>query len=1142
MSASAGNMFFTFSPNQIPIFDDEHFDYWSSQMETIFLSQDLWKLVEEGYEEVPEGISLPEGDNTSAVGVINPTEDEQKAYKENIMKNAMALRILQQSVSKTIYPRIFGLKKVNEAWEVLKKEFKGSQKVISIKLQNLWRDFDNIAMKDAENIKDYFSRIMEILNQLKSCGEVVPDQKIMEKILRSLPQKFEHVVTVIEEMKDLAEVSIYELMGSLEAHEKRVSKFTTPVELAFQAKLNVSEQKQERSENNRRSYGRGRGSRSRGRDRSYAEGRPKGQHRSGHGEAEAGCRICRKNNHETKYCRFRCRRCKFPTHSDHDCWYKNKEQQHEQKQEDRSSVNFSKEDEPSKVFYSSSNTVQDMNEIWFLDSGCSNHVTGIKKNFVELDKNYNSLLELGDSKKLKIEGKGVVSVFSAEGQQKRMHDVFYTPEIAQNLLSVGQMMKNGYKLVFAEGQCEITDRNGQKVAVVKMTSNNLFPLKMTPYSNVVLKTEVVDDSHLWHLRYGHLNRKGLALLKQKSMVVGLPSIQVAEGDVCEGCVFGRHHHLPFPNTSWRAQAPLELVHADICGPTQTLSLGNRRYFLLFVDDYTRMIWIYFLKKKSDAFTTFMKFKALAENQSGCWIKTLRTDRGGEFLSRPFLDYCQHKGIQRQLAVQSPTKAVRDKTPYEAWHRRKPVVNHLKVFGCIGYALTPYQGREKFDEKGEKLIFIGYSDESKGYRLYNPNIDKLVLSRDVIFDEHTAWKWQEESSMTQMFQYTETAAEVTVQNPIGTTEVSSSKTIPKAKGPIGDTPPRRYRSFTEIYEQANFALAAFESQNFVEAAKEEKWRNAMKEEMTSIEKNDTTSRSLLQKFKEAMMEEFEMTDLGLMKYFLGFQVKQKKGEIFISQEKYIADLLKKFRMENAKSISTPMSLNEKLQKEDSTEGFDSKIYRSLVGSLIYLTHTRTDIVHSVSLLSRFMSNPSRTHFTAAKRVLRYLKGTQKVGLKYTKEHKDNLVGYVDSDWAGSLDDCRSTSGYLFCIGTKPISWSSKKQNTVALSSTEAEYFGANEATRKVVWLRRLLLELQQKMDEPATIFCDNQSAIAMTKNPVFHARSKHIELRRHFIREMVLQKEILLEFISTHDQPADVLTKAVSSEKFETFKDFLKIIN
>lgn len=187
-------------------------------------------------------------------------------------------------------------------------------------------------------------------------------------------------------------------------------------------------------------------------------------------------------------------------------------------------VNFSKEEEPSKVFFSSSNSVQDMNETWFLDSGCSNHVTGTKKNFVELDEKYNSLLELGDSKKLKIEGKGVVSVATAEGQQKHIHDVFYTPGIAQNLFSVGQMMKRGYKLIFTEGRCEITDRSGQKVAVVKMTSNNLFPLKMDTCSNVALKSEVADESHMWHLRYGHLNQKGLVLLKQKDMVVGLPSI------------------------------------------------------------------------------------------------------------------------------------------------------------------------------------------------------------------------------------------------------------------------------------------------------------------------------------------------------------------------------------------------------------------------------------------------------------------------------------------------------------------------------------------------------------------------------------------------------------------------------------------
>ncbi|PKI68060.1 hypothetical protein CRG98_011656 [Punica granatum] len=211
----------------------------------------------------------------------------------------------------------------------------------------------------------------------------------------------------------------------------------------------------------------------------------------------------------------------------------------------------------------------------------------------------------------------------------------------------------------------------------------------------------------------------------------------------------------------------------------------------------------------------------------------------------------------------------------------------------------------------------------------------------------------------------------------------------------------------------------------------------------------------------MMEEFEMTDLGLMKYILGFQVKQSCGEIFISQEKYAEDLLK-----------------------------------NLAGSLIYLTNTRPDILQAVRAIQRFMSKPSKIHYAAAKRFLR-----------------------------------RSTSGYLFCLGSKLISWSSRKQNIVALSSAEAEYAAATSAACEAVWLRGNLTDLQRKEEEPTVIFCDNMS-VAMTKSPVFHARSKHIELHHHFIRDLVNKGEICLEFIGTNEQPADVLMKPVSKEKFE----------
>ncbi|XP_028196700.1 uncharacterized protein LOC114381653 [Glycine soja] len=185
---------------------------------------------------------------------------------------------------------------------------------------------------------------------------------------------------------------------------------------------------------------------------------------------------------------------------------------------------------------------------------------------------------------------------------------------------------------------------------------------------------------------------------------------------------------------------------------------------------------------------------------------------------------------------------------------------------------------------------------------------------------------------------------------------------------------------------------------------------------------------MEEFKKAMMQEYEMTDLGLMRYFLGMQVKQRPGQIFISQEKYADDLLKKFNMQDCKPLATPMAMNEKLSKDDGQNKVDEIIYRSLVGSLIYLTNLRPDIIHAVSIVSRFMSNPSKAHFVAAKRILRYVKGTKDFGILYEVDRDFNLTGYTNSNWARSTDDRKSTSGYVFLLGNKAISWASKKQNT------------------------------------------------------------------------------------------------------------------
>jgi len=210
----------------------------------------------------------------------------------------------------------------------------------------------------------------------------------------------------------------------------------------------------------------------------------------------------------------------------------------------------------------------------------------------------------------------------------------------------------------------------------------------------------------------------------------------------------------------------------------------------------------------------------------------------------------------------------------------------------------------------------------------------------------------------------------------------------------------------------------------------------------------------------------------------------------------------------------MNVNEKLYREDGAKIADATYFRRLVGGLNCLSHTRLDISFSVGVVSRFMHNPSKLHLVAAKRILRYVAGTTNHGIWYSKEPSFMLTSFTDSDWVGDIENRQSTSGYVFNLGSGVISWCSKKQEVVALSTSEAEYIAATAATCQVIWLRRLLSDLKQKQSGATKIFGDNRSSIAMTKNPTFHSRSKHIDIRYHFIQTCVSSGQIVLKAYDT----------------------------
>ena len=258
---------------------------------------------------------------------------------------------------------------------------------------------------------------------------------------------------------------------------------------------------------------------------------------------------------------------------------------------------------------------------------------------------------------------------------------------------------------------------------------------------------------------------------------------------------------------------------------------------------------------------------------------------------------------------------------------------------------------------------------------------------------------------------------------------------------------------------------------------------------------------IQQVIQALTAEFDVTDLDSLHFFLGIQITHTSTGLLLSQSTYVEYLLRKSEMVDAKPCDTPCLPYTRLLKDDGAPYPNPTAYRSIVGALQYLTFTRPDIVFSVHQMCQFMQNPMVSHFTTVKRILRYLKGTLHVGMSYTKGDLQ-LKAFSDADWAGDPNERCFTAGLVIFLGNNPISWSSKKQQTVSRPSTEAEYRALSFTTAEVDWLKQLLVFLHISLPHIPVLFCDNLSVIALSFNPVQHQRTKHIEVDMHFVRECV----------------------------------------
>ena len=924
------------------------------------------------------------------------------------------------------------------------------------------------------------------------------------------------------------------------------------------------------------------------------------------------------------------------------------------------------------------------------------------------------------------------------------------PSLSYNLVSVSKAAERGKDAKFDQDGCKIVSKSGRIVARAHRRGS-LYYLDCRAAERVTITQQSPNQTTLWHRRFGHLSGQALHKLSRDKLVHGLDCTLSDQVDFCEACVNGKHKRAPFKSRSSKSTKPLELVHSDVCGKMNTPSLGGGEYFLTFIDDYTHYTWVYVLKRKSEVFDKFQKWKALVENESGHNLKVLRTDRGGEYTSAEFEKFLQSAGVRHELTVpktpeqngvaermnrtlvesvrsmlsdanlpqkfwaeavstavylrnRSPTKAVDDMTPFEAWMKKRPSVSHLRVFGCKAYVHVPKDERGKLDNKAKKCILVGYGEETKGYRLYDPDKKRICFSRDVSFNEsecgieldvtpsggdlYVELELQDESSVSpdqpvvaelapvhqppeqpstrrsgrerRFPDYYGDRVYLSLIEPTSVDEILSTPEKdcwleamekemtslqdndvwelvepPQNRKPVGskwvfkaktdaDGHVERYKArlvaqgfsqkFGTDYDETFSPVARLESvralialsvqqglklhqvdvttaflngeleeevymkqpEGFVVPGKEHLvcklkksiyglkqsprcWNTALHNQLKKMGFVQTAtdpcvytysggevvylgvyvddiivaaqSDKKLAEVKKELASRFDIKDLGKLHHFLGMKIVQDEatGSVWIGQPAYTESILKKFGMENAKISPTPVDPSNKLVKAtEADEPFDQHIYQSAIGSLLYLSvATRPDISYAVSNVAKFSANPTTRHWNAVKRIMRYLKGTSDLGLVFKPQKNCDCVGYSDADWGGDLDDRKSTSGYVFQIGGGAVSWRSKKQTSVALSTAEAEYVALAFTAQEALWLRHFLTDMIAEPPGPMVIYEDNQSAIAMTKSPQFHGRSKHISIKYHFIRDLLMDGMVEVKYCPSQEMIADMLTKGLS---------------
>ncbi|KAJ8764624.1 hypothetical protein K2173_006706 [Erythroxylum novogranatense] len=497
----------SFSAMAPAVFDGEDYQVWAVKMEAYLDACDLWEAVEEDYEVYP----LPG----------NPTMAQIKTHKERRTRKSKAKACLFAAVSSAIFSRIMSFGSAKAIWDFHKNEYQGDERIRGMKVLNLVREFEMQHMKESETIKAYVERLFGIANKVRILGAELTDNRIVQKILVSLPERYEATIASLENTKDLSKISLTELLSALQAQEqRRMMRQEGTTEGALQAKW-----QQNFGDKNKKWKGK---KRSAGGSENAAN--ESNSNISNKGGKHPPCQHCGKRNHPHYKCwrkpDMQCRKCKRFGHAEIICKEKETQQQGE--------AQIATQQEPEQLFVASCFASKISSDCWLVDSGCTNHMTNDEKLFKELDKSASSRVRIGNGDYITVKGKGTVAIESLTGT-KLISEVLYVPEIDQNLLSVGQLLEKGFKVLFEDKMCLVIDQSSQELFRIKMQGKS-FSLNPLEEEQVAFPCQLT-TADTWHKRMGHFHNQALLFMQRNEMVRGLPNLE-EHLTSCKACMLG----------------------------------------------------------------------------------------------------------------------------------------------------------------------------------------------------------------------------------------------------------------------------------------------------------------------------------------------------------------------------------------------------------------------------------------------------------------------------------------------------------------------------------------------------------------------------------------------------------------------------